>query len=308
MSSFFDDPALFRFVLESLPIGIYILDRERRIRIWNQGAEQITGYLAHEVVGQECRSLLQHCDPQGRVVCADRCPVTATLHHGHTQQVCVFSRHKQGYRFGVQLRTLPLFDEDDLVAGVAVVFEKALPDSRPESLGRLMYGCLDAVTGIPSQRLTRAVLTECIAGLEQSYGGFGLLRVRVLGLDEFRSKHGPQSVIPFLHTTAQTLRHSLDPENFLGRWGEDEFLAVLQSTSPIRVAATAETIWNLISQSEVSWWGDRFPIEVFVAHTVARPGDSLESLLNEMNRSHTSRGAKAAGAANTAPDIGSWQG
>jgi len=135
------------------------------------------------------------------------------------------------------------------------------------------------------------VLSECLAGLEQSHGGFGVLRIRVLGLDEFRAKHGPQSVIPFLNTTAQTLRHSLDPESFLGRWGEDEFLAVLQSASPIRVASAAETLLNLISHSEVSWWGDRFLIEAVVAYTVARPGDKLETLLRDMQQPHTAAGA-----------------
>ena len=296
MHSCFEDPALFRSVLENLPIGIYVLDRERRVCFWNRGAEQITGYLAPEVIGQACRGPLQHCDRQGRVLCEDRCPVTATLHNGHPQQGYVFSLHKQGHRVGIQVRTLPLFDAEDFVAGVVVIFEEALSDCRPESMGRLMYGCLDPVTGIPSQRLARAVLAESLAGLEQSYGGFGVLLVRVIGLDEFRSKHGPQSVIPFLHTAAQTLRHSLDPENFVGRWGEDEFLAVLQTASPISVAVTAAKIWNLVSQSEVSWWGDRFLIDVEVAHTVARPGDKVEALLRDLK---PSQAAAAAGRSNS---------
>lgn len=297
MSNLWDDPARFRAVLEQLLVGIYFLDRERRVRFWNRGAEQITGYLAQEVMGKPCRDPLQHCDRQGRLLCPERCPVSATFHDGHAQQAFVFALHKQGHRVGVQVRTLALFDAHDYIAGVAVTFEEGLADSRPESLGRLMFGCLDPVTGIPSPRLTRAVLAESLAGLEQSHGGFGLLRIRVLGLDEFRSQHGPESVVPFLHTTAQTLRHSLDPENFLGRWGEDEFLAVLQSASPIRVAATAEKVWNLVSQSEVSWWGDRFLIEAVVAHAVARPGDTLESLFHDLRPSS----AAAAGAGGPSP-------
>ncbi|MGB9074819.1 MAG: PAS domain-containing protein [Terriglobales bacterium] len=297
MSDLLDDRARFRAVLEQLPVGVYFLDRERRVRFWNRGAEEITGYLAQEVMGKPCRDPLRHCDRQGRVLCPERCPVSATFHDRHPQQAFVFVLHKQGHRLGVQVRTLPLLDAHDYMAGVAVTFEEALADSRPEALGRLMFGCLDPVTGIPSPRLTRAVLAESLAGLEQSHGGFGLLRIRVLGLDEFRSQHGPESVVPFLHTTAQTLRHSLDPENFLGRWGEDEFLAVLQSASPIRVAATAEKVWNLVSQSEVSWWGDRFLIEAVVAHAVARPGDTLESLFRDLRPSY----AAAAGASDPSP-------
>ena len=113
---------------------------------------------------------------------------------------------------------------------------------------------------------------NALPGMEESHIGFGLLRIRVLGLEEFRAKHGPQSVVPFLRTAAQTLRHSLDAENFLGCWEENEFLAVLPSASPMMVATTAETLWNLLRHSEVLWWGDRFLVEAEVAYTVATAG------------------------------------
>ena len=115
-------------------------------------------------------------------------------------------------------------------------------------------------------------------------------------LEEFRAKHGPQSVVPFLRTAAHTLRHSLDGENFVGCWGESEFLAVLPSASPVTVATTAETVWNLLTHSKVSWWGDRFLIEAEVASTVATAGHDLESLLGAMKTSHSSGAAKAAAA------------
>ena len=195
----------------------------------------------------------------------------------------------------MKIRTRPIVEHGEAIGGTTVLFEEAFV-YREESSGPPMYGCLDATTGIPSRRLTRAVLNECLADVEESHLGFGLLRIRVLGLDEFRSKHGPQSVVPFLRTTAHTLRHGLDEEIFLGCWGENEFLAVLPSASPMTVAATAETLWNLLSHSEVSWWGDRFLVEAEVAYTVATAGHDLESLLREMKPSHSSGTAKAAAA------------
>ena len=50
-SDFLDNPKLFRHLVEDLPVGIYIVDRERRIRFWNRGAEHLTGHLGHDVVG-----------------------------------------------------------------------------------------------------------------------------------------------------------------------------------------------------------------------------------------------------------------
>jgi len=135
MSKFFEDPELYRSVLENLPIGIYVLDREERVRFWNRGAEQITGYLAHEVMGQVCRDRLPHCDPQGRVLAGDHCSVTTTFRDGRAVQNHVFTLHKQGHRLGVQIRTLPLLDNQGLTMGVAVAFEEAAAEPLLEATG-----------------------------------------------------------------------------------------------------------------------------------------------------------------------------
>jgi hypothetical protein len=82
---------------------------------------------------------------------------------------------------------------------------------------------------------------------------------------------------------------------------------VLPSASPVMVATPAETLWNLLRHSEVTWWGDRFMVEAEVAYTVATAGNDLESLLRGMKPSHSSGMAKAA-AAGTAKDSGPGRG
>jgi len=298
-SNLLDNPKLFRHLVEDLPVGIYIVDRDRRIRFWNRGAEHLTGHLAHDVVGHVLEDVVQACDRRGNSLNGERCPVTMTLNQRQPQHCTAFYLHKNGHRAAVRIRTRPILEYGDAIGGATVLFEEAFV-YREESSGPPMYGCLDATTGVPSRRLTRAVLNECMAGMEESHIGFGLLRIRVLGLEEFRAKHGPQSVVPFLRTAAQTLRNSLDAENFLGCWGENEFLVVLPSASPMMVAMTAEILWNLLSHSEVLWWGDRFLVEAEVAYTVAIAGSDLESLLREMKPSHPKGLAKelALGVAN----------
>jgi PAS domain S-box-containing protein len=298
-ADFLDNPKLFRHLVEDLPVGIYIVDRDGRIRFWNHGAEHLTGHLSHEVVGYVFEDIVQACDRRGNSLNGERCPVTMTLSQRQPQHCTAFYLHKNGHRAAVRIRTRPILEYGDVIGGATVLFEEAFV-YREELSGPPMYGCLDATTGVPSRRLTRAVLNECMAGMEESHIGFGLLRIRVLGLEEFRAKHGPQSVVPFLRTAAQTLRNSLDAENFLGCWGENEFLVVLPSASPMMVAMTAEILWNLLSHSEVLWWGDRFLVEAEVAYTVATAGSDVESLLCEMKPSHSKGIAKAvaAGGAN----------
>ncbi len=301
-----DNPKLFRHLVEDLPVGIYIVDREMRIRFWNRGAEHLTGRLSHEVVGHVLEEVVFACNRRGSSLSGESCPVAMTLSQQKPQQCSASYLHKNGHRAAVKIRTRPILEYGDTIAGVAVLFEEAFV-YREEASGLPLYGCLDAVTGIPSRRLTRAFLKECIAGMEESRLGFGVLRIQILGLEEFRAKHGQQSVVPFLRAAARTLRLSLDGENFLGCWAENEFLAVLPTANPVMVSTTAESLWNLLHHSEVSWWGDRFLVKAHLSFAVAAVGGDVESILREMKPSQSSRAAKTA-AATGAGDSGSSRG
>ena len=306
-SSLLDNPKLFRHVVEELPMGIFIVDRDGLIRFWNHGAEHLTGHLSHEVVGRVFEEVVRACNRRGHTLSGESCPVTMALQQRKPQQCNASYLHKSGHRLPVNIRTRPIVEYGEALGGVTVLFDEAFV-YRDESSGPPMYGCLDAVTGIPSRRLTRAVLNECMASAAESHLGFGVLRVRVLGLEAFRSKHGPQSVVPFLRVAAQTLRNSVNAESFAGCWEEHEFLVVLPTASPVTVASTAETLWNLLRHSEVSWWGDRFLVEAEVGYTVAAAGENVESLLREMKPSHSTSTAKAAAAGNSASDSGTLRG
>jgi len=293
----FDSPDLYRSVLETLPVGVFLADRKRMVRFWNRGAERLVGYLAHEAVGQDGSGhWLDPCDRHGQTLVGNHDPITVTLTNGHPQQCLAYFRHRNGNRVAVRMHTAPILENNDAIAGALVVFEEGFV-FREESSGPPMYGCLDSATGIPSHRLTHAVLHECMADLENSRYGFGLVRLRVLGLDEFRSKHGIQSAFPILRTAAQTLRHSLDPGIFVGRWGEDEFIIVLPSANHMSTVAAADMVWSMVSRSEVTWWGDSFPIQAVVTYTVAQREDQLAKLLNGLEPAHAVAAGRAIGMA-----------
>ena len=293
-SSLLEYPKLFRHLVEDLPMGIFIVDSGKRVRFWNHGAEHITGHLSYEVVGQIIDDVVQVCDEHGNRLIGGQRPVSATLDEAEPQQCTAFYLHKAGHRVAVKIRTRPILEYGDTIGGVSVLFEEATLEH--QSSAKPMHGCLDAITGIPTRRLTQAVINECILGMEESHTGFGLLRIRVVGLDDFRAKHGPQSVVPFLQATSRTLRRTLGDETFLGRWGDNEFLAILASASPVTAATTAETLFNLLSHSEVLWWGDHFLVQSEIDSIVATPGSDLASLLLRMKPLHSTVTAKVKGA------------
>ena len=106
------NPEIYRAVLESVPVGVYLTDRKRQIVFWNASAERITGYLGQEVIGHFCHdNLLMHCDENQVALCDGACPLAQTMQDGRTREANIFLRHKEGQRVPVRVQAVPLRDE-----------------------------------------------------------------------------------------------------------------------------------------------------------------------------------------------------
>jgi PAS domain S-box-containing protein len=110
------DQNLHRLVLESLPIGVYVVNREGKIILWSAGAERITGHLRQDVLGRLCEDeFLEHTDSENNALIGSRVPLVETLREG---------RAKSGQFLPVQLQTVPLRDDHGSVQGAVEVFEE----------------------------------------------------------------------------------------------------------------------------------------------------------------------------------------
>ena len=55
--------------------GLFVVDQDQRILFWNQGAQDILGYVSEDVIGKRCSELVQHVTQSGQVGCAPDCPI-----------------------------------------------------------------------------------------------------------------------------------------------------------------------------------------------------------------------------------------
>ena len=149
-----NDPDIYQTVLDGLETGVYIVDRNRRIRFWNQGAEQITGYLRQDVVGRFLRDHLLITGDDARNLDSDLDdPINLVFRDGKPSILDVSILHKDGYRVPIVLRTSPIRNSHGTVVGAAESFEKnrSASESTRRQSGLADFGCLDAVTGVAAR-------------------------------------------------------------------------------------------------------------------------------------------------------------
>lgn len=290
------DGEIYKSVLASLPVGVYLVDRQRRILSWNGGAERLTGYLSQEVIGRSCaEGLLMHCDANNDALCGDRCPLRAVMLDGHTREVDVYLLHKDGQRLPVHVQAFPLRDENGGIVGAAECFDVrvVLPtaaDSKPVP----GPAATDAVTELPDRGALLERLAWEIKRFEESPIPFGVLSIAIENLDGVLHKDGRNAVDAALYATGQTLRANVGPNDMVGRWSASRFVAVLESCTAAPLEKAAAALDRLAAAEAIPWWGDHLTVNVSVGGAVIRAGDTPLSLIARAEEAHDA-GRKAGG-------------
>jgi diguanylate cyclase (GGDEF)-like protein/PAS domain S-box-containing protein len=276
------DPEVYRAVLENLAIGVYLVDRERRIFLWNDGAENITGRLRQDVLGRACHDdLLMHCDANHTVLCHGGCPLVETMRDGKVREADVFLLHKDGQRVPVHLQVTPIRDAAGGIVGAAESFQERvlLPDLYVHPNERAVHDSVDPLTGISDRHSLLSHVSAGIADLMENHDPFGVLGVVIDNLDQVRLSHGNQAARAVMRVVAQTLYRNLRQADVVGCWSQDGFIALVRNCPAEGLARVAAMLKRVVNTASVPWWGDHISFTVSIGGAVVQTGDTAESLL-----------------------------
>jgi diguanylate cyclase (GGDEF)-like protein/PAS domain S-box-containing protein len=277
-----NDPAIYQTILDGLETGVYVVDRNRRIRFWNEGAEKITGYLRQDVVGHFLRDHLLITSDASKDLDSDPDdPINLAFRDGKPSILNVSILHKDGYRLPIVLRTNPIRNSRGAIIGAAESFEKnrTASDSTRRQSALADFGCLDVVTGVAAQGFMETQIRENLITFNEHHIPFGLLLLQIDNLDQYRASRGPGVIPTILRIVAQSLENCLRPTDILGCWGKYQFLAILTDCKESEMTLVGERVRRIIGRSEIEWWGDKFSVTSPVGGAVCKVGDNVEAII-----------------------------
>lgn len=245
----------FEQLANQLADGLYVVDKDRRILFWNQAAELITGFSAQEVVGRYCHeNILQHTDQKDRAVCINGCPLLAVIERGKKHRCRLFLRHKNGRKVAVEVRTAPLTDRDGEIIGATEIFSDISRQLNNETrLKKLAdQALLDELTSLPNRRhLLRELSLRC-AEMHRHKVNFGLLFIDIDHFKNINDKYGHDAGDLVLKQLSDCLSQALRNGDMLGRWGGEEFVAVMPRVSPQELKIIAQRLSDITRGTLIS--------------------------------------------------------
>jgi diguanylate cyclase (GGDEF)-like protein/PAS domain S-box-containing protein len=269
-------------IIENLHDGLYFVDRNRVITYWNKAAEQISGFAADEVVGRSCSdNILTHVDGSGRSLCFGMCPLAQSIADGKFREAEVYLHHKDGHRIPVSVRVSVLRDKEGRIIGGIELFtdisNRKVNALRLQELENLAL--LDNLTQLANRNYIERELLSRFAEKKRFQLPFGVLFMDIDRFKQVNDRYGHDAGDEVLRFVAKTFLAGSRPFDLYGRWGGEEFLAIIHNISPQDLEQLGNRLRLLVGQSYITYDRARLQVTISLGATLVQDDDTMESLL-----------------------------
>jgi diguanylate cyclase (GGDEF)-like protein/PAS domain S-box-containing protein len=262
--------------------GVCCLGRNRRIVLWNKGAETITGFERSDVLDKQCpEDVALFVDHKGNSIDPEKCPITATLKDGMIRSAELYIRHKDGYRLPVFLRIVPVFKEDGEIIGTAEVFTDTSPKvTIPLHVDELeRMALIDTETGITNRKYLEMHLAARLDEFQKHNLPFGLIYADVDHYNKLLERYGRFNAAKVLRMIARTVLKNIRYFDIVGRWNTEEFLIALLNIDETRLDIVSNKLRLLVAESYISVETGVLSATISMGACLVQRYDTVESLV-----------------------------
>jgi diguanylate cyclase (GGDEF)-like protein/PAS domain S-box-containing protein len=271
-----------KHLLENLYDGVLLVDEQGRITAWNRGAERITGHAADNVVGTMCgEGAFQHTLEDGTPLAPDRVAVLSTLHDGQRREMRGFLEHAEGFWVPVVIRTIPMKNDAGRISGAVEIFN----DSRAliaasQNIEKTEETVLfDPLTMIGNRAHIEQKIRFALKDFHAQRISFGVLFMDIDHFKEFNDTYGHAIGDKVLRFVANSIRHNLRGSDSCGRWGGEEFVAVLLEVDEEALRRVAEKLRSVVAQATIREKETDLGVTISIGASLVRPEDTFQSLM-----------------------------
>ncbi|HEY4560639.1 MAG TPA: PAS domain S-box protein [Lysobacter sp.] len=212
-------------ILRSVADGVIGIDRDGRTTFANPAAARLLGYRVHELIGHDLHALVHHSRPDGSAYAAEQCPTWQATHQGIALGGDDVYWRADGTALPVEYTATP-FHIDGEVEGAVIVFRDGSARKRAEA-ELLQLSLVDELTGLYNRR---GFMLHANRALERAAEDGHAVVLAFFDMDRFKAindAHGHLAGDQALREVGTLLRRTLRRDDVLGRFGGDEFVALL---------------------------------------------------------------------------------
>lgn len=261
--------------------GVYFVDRERRILLWNEAAERITGYRAEHVLNLRCSEApLCHIDGSGLSMCDVGCPLAKVMSERTPLETDAWLLHKEGHRLPVRIRARAVLGASGEVVGAIELFDASgVRTDDAEVHAPPPSALVDPLTGAASARVLVSSIQSRLHQASHEGIPFGVVMIGIDRLTWTRTAYGDAVGSELIRMVARTLMSNLAPSDIVARTSEEHFVAIVSAVDSSSVLAAADKLRVLVESSVLHVGGESLRTTVSIGATTSEVADTVDELL-----------------------------
>jgi diguanylate cyclase (GGDEF)-like protein/PAS domain S-box-containing protein len=269
----------YKSLLDNLYDGIYCVDRNKTITYWNKAAGELTGYSEQEALGRiSCVQVRVHPEEKDGTPGLDTCLLEQTLGDGQVREVECFILHREGRRIPVSTRVAPILGARGEVEGAIQIFrENSGRLAVRQTIGRLeALALLDQLTGLPNRRFLERFLDSKIDELHRYEVPFGVLFIDIDHFKDLNDHYGHDAGDRVLWSVSRQMTSILRTSDTIGRWGGEEFLAVILNVNRERLQQVGEKMRSYVERTAIQHESRQLQVTISLGGVMAGPPGRAE--------------------------------
>jgi|DewCreStandDraft_4_1066084.scaffolds.fasta_scaffold02534_23 diguanylate cyclase (GGDEF)-like protein/PAS domain S-box-containing protein len=275
----------FEQILNNLYEAVYFCDVNKKIIYWNKAAEKLTGYTTDEVLNNNCfNNIMVHTNYKGQQLCnGEKCLIARAIKEKKLIEEEVFLKHKDGYKLPVIVRISPIVDVSGKTVGAVQIFSdnsaKLAAFQKIEKLEALAF--IDSLTGIGNRRYTEIKIFVKLEEIKKigMIKNHGVLFIDIDHFKKINDTFGHKFGDDVLKIVAKTILKNIREDDFIGRWGGEEFVAIISNVDVDELRFIAEKIRALIYSIDFKINDNKIKLSVAIGATLINYKDDITSLI-----------------------------
>ena len=257
--------------LQSIADGVIATDQHGDIIFMNAAAEQMTGWVSADALGQNMESvfdsrleaepdrasgLMQQCLNRGTVVKANE----YTLLKGKDDR----SRY-------IREVASPVLGKDGKINGAVMVFRDST--QRRKLMRKLEYNAShDSLTDLDNRASFEEELEASVTSARTGQSAHALCLIDLDHFKEVNDSVGHSAGDALLKEIAQLLRAACRKGDHVARLGGDEFAIIFKDCSLKKARSIANSILSKVAEMRFTWQGETFQISASIGVTSIEAG------------------------------------
>jgi diguanylate cyclase (GGDEF)-like protein len=143
---------------------------------------------------------------------------------------------------------------------------------------------IDVLTRIPNRRATQAFLEKELSRAQRNQSEFSVLLIDIDNFKQVNDRWGHSVGDDVLVKTAGIFQSIVRKQDWVGRWGGEEFLMILPGSPDCDAESLAERVRSEIASSEYSYGVESFGITVSIGVACAKPSDQIDEILKKADQ------------------------